>query len=67
MSDKFTTSDLLAHVTEMFRGAADQGLYLGVGYASNIPVNEQEGPMVKRLRAIVNALNEEEQIRKETP
>ena len=45
--------ELANHVRDMFKDAADEGLYLGMGKDIHLSTDEQEGPKVKKLRELV--------------
>jgi hypothetical protein len=39
-------------VKELFKAAKKEGLYVGAGYTRTLPRDQQEGPMVKRIKAL---------------
>lgn len=48
-------AELEAHIRKMFADAKRQGLHIGVGRDPGLTEDEQEGPMVKKLRELVGA------------
>ena len=51
MCDPMT--ELLDHLDAIFAKAEHEGLYVGMGYEPSLLRNQQEGPMIKRLRKLM--------------
>jgi len=47
-------NQLVSHVRKIFREAERQGLYLGAGRDPRLDADQQEGPLVKKLKRLVD-------------